>query len=229
MLTVHKMKISPSLLHFKDSFKNAGYLKSGRFYLPDSPKLTELAKKSDLLTNLISRAYVSHCGATYQRCHPKAPMLMLESCTFHDLSSIRIRYWDNSILLVNRGLPLAAKCPTDIKMDWLAIKLEDDKLVSVTTQTEEATLSWDELIVPCPRQYVNSILYYIGHLDDDRIVSGNVTSENDDDNASSASDLARKLELLKNVASNSQKQGDKSDHHKDDSTPMEVDTPHIPP
>ncbi len=94
---------------------------------------------------------------------------------------------------MNKGLPLAITCPTDIKLEWLTTKLKDEKLVSAITQSEAASMTWDELIVPSPMEYFNRILYYIGHLDDDHIVSGHITSENDDDTESTASDLARKL------------------------------------
>ncbi len=41
----------------KDGFRDAGYSRSGKYYLPDPPNSTELARKSDLLLGLISKAF----------------------------------------------------------------------------------------------------------------------------------------------------------------------------
>ncbi len=64
-------------------------------------------------------------------------MLRHESCVIPDLSVMRIRYWDNSILLINRGLQLAIKCPTYIKFDWLNSKVKGEKFVLVVTKEEK--------------------------------------------------------------------------------------------
>ncbi len=95
---------------------------------------------------------------------------------------------------MNKVLPLAIKCPTDIKLEWLTTKLEDEKFVSAITQNEEAIMTWDEFIIPSPMEYVNHILYHIIHLDPGHLVSGHIASDIDYNTESTAFDLARKLE-----------------------------------
>ncbi len=44
-------------------------------------------------------------------------MLKHQSCAKNDLSPMRLKYWDNSLLIMNRGLPLVIQYPTDIKLE----------------------------------------------------------------------------------------------------------------
>ncbi len=94
--------------------------------------------------------------------------------------------------------------------------MEGQKFELAITQSEEAIITWEEIIIPSPMEYVNHILYYIGHLDDDHIVSGYTALEVDDDTNSTASGLARKLDQtlsgVRNVASDSNKAGDIGDN-----------------
>ncbi len=64
MLTVHKRKMCVQMFGFytKDNFRDAGHVRSWKYYLPDSPNCTVLAQRSGLLTDLIKKAYVSPCG-----------------------------------------------------------------------------------------------------------------------------------------------------------------------
>ncbi len=86
----------------KDHSRDAGHMTSRKYYFPNSPNCTVLAQRSGLLTDLIKKAYVSPCGSTYQLGF-QIPMLKHDSCFVYDLSAMRIRNWDNSILLVNRS------------------------------------------------------------------------------------------------------------------------------
>ncbi len=116
----------------------------------ESGKVKEVRIKYNEITFLIKKAYVSQCSATYQWCYPEIPMLRHESCVISDLSMMRIRYWNNSILLINQGLPLAVKCPTDIKLDYLISEMEGEIFVLVVTKEEEVNITWDEMTIHCP-------------------------------------------------------------------------------
>ncbi len=79
---------------------------------------------------------------------------------------MRIKYWDNSILLINRGLSLAIKCSTDNQFDWLLSEVEGEQFVLVVTKEEEANMIWDEMTFPYSLQYIKRVLYYYGHFED---------------------------------------------------------------
>ncbi len=92
-------------------------------------------------------------------------------------------------------------------------------------------MTWDELTIPCPMQYMNHSLYYYGHLDADQIVSAHSESELEDDTAIAAAELAKKHQTLEETKNQvfTKSVGDKSVHRKDDTTPMEVeDSTQIP-
>ncbi len=45
-------------IYSKNKFRDAGYMRIGKYYLPDPSNSIELAKKLDLLSGLISKAFV---------------------------------------------------------------------------------------------------------------------------------------------------------------------------
>lgn len=52
----------------KKQFKDAGHVKSGRYYLPEKGVLTAKGRKGGLLVSLSNVATFFPCAATYQRC-----------------------------------------------------------------------------------------------------------------------------------------------------------------
>ncbi len=63
----------------KNEFKENGHIRSGKHFLPLAPRLTEVARKSGLLTSLIVVAMTDPCAATYQWCMSSVPMLRYKS------------------------------------------------------------------------------------------------------------------------------------------------------
>ncbi len=94
----------------KEDFNENSHVRSRKHYLPIAPNLITVAKESDLLTNLILIAEVSPGAATYQSCF-LVPMLQFRSIPINDINLIIIKYWDNSVLLVNCGFLVAIKSP----------------------------------------------------------------------------------------------------------------------
>ncbi len=108
-------KAEDDLLHVrmltKEDFKKYSHLKSGRYYLPESPSLNENGRKSGLTTNLAGMASLYSCGATYQRCYPEVAMFRIGSATIDDISPLIIQYYDNLCLYVKCGYPVSIIVP----------------------------------------------------------------------------------------------------------------------
>ncbi len=91
----------------KKEFSYKGHKKSGKYYLPTCPNLSKLGRNSEIISNLVFRAFLDHCGTTYQRCFSRIPMIRCNSISIDDLSSIKIIYWDDSTLMIKDGYPVA--------------------------------------------------------------------------------------------------------------------------
>ncbi len=91
-------------IYTKKEFADLGHLKSGNYYLPKSPMLSQTGKKSGLFSNLNFMSFLYPCGTTYQCCYPTVPMIRFESSSINDLSPIRMNYWDTSVIC-NRWIP----------------------------------------------------------------------------------------------------------------------------
>ncbi len=87
----------------KNEFRDNGHIRSGKYYLPFAPNLNLLAKGSGLLTSLNNKAKRDPCGAIYQQCHPTVPMIKYQNPQILDSSPMRLKYWDNSVLLLSNG------------------------------------------------------------------------------------------------------------------------------
>ncbi len=101
----------------KEDFKKYGHLKSGRYYLPESPSLKGNGRKSGSITNLAAMSSVYSSGATYQHCYTEVPMFRIGSTTIDDLSPLRIQYLDNSYLYVKCGYPMGVKVLTEVDIE----------------------------------------------------------------------------------------------------------------
>ncbi len=86
---------------YKKEFKDNGHVRSGKYFLPLSPNLTVIARRSSLLSSLIFMSFTDPCRATYQSCFPTAPMLRYQSPKIVDISPMKIKYWNNSVNLAN--------------------------------------------------------------------------------------------------------------------------------
>ncbi len=164
----------------KKNFKDSGHLKSGRYFLPETPLLNNEASKSGLLRNLALMASVSPCAATYQRCYSEVPMVRLRSSevpmvNIDDNSSLKFQYWDNLFLYMNNGHPVGVIIPTEIENEWLSTLSEEEKAI-VKLALSIDSKHWSTLTLPNPSCYLNHELYFVGHLNSDNILQdiGNV-------------------------------------------------------
>ncbi len=82
----------PGIYMCKKEFQDKGHIRSGNYYLPLAPNLTQVARRSGLLTSLIFMAITDPCAATYQQCMPSVPMLRYNSPNIVDISPMKIKY-----------------------------------------------------------------------------------------------------------------------------------------
>ncbi len=71
-------------------FKDNGHEKSGIYYLPECPPYNKEGCKSGLYKSFSTMSSLYPCGATYQPCHPKVPMIRFGSTQIADLRPMRI-------------------------------------------------------------------------------------------------------------------------------------------
>ncbi len=109
----------------KKNFKGSGHLKSGRYFLPEAPLLTDEGNKSGLLRNLAWMASVNPCSATYERCYSEAPMIRCRSKDIDDFGALRIQY----SLFMKSGYPAGVIIPTETEIEWLITPSEDEKTI----------------------------------------------------------------------------------------------------
>ncbi len=197
----------------KNEFKEHGYIRSRKYYLPFAPNLTLMAKRSGLLTSLITKSFRDPCGATI-------PMLKYESPHISDISPMRIQNWDNSVIVLNGGYPVAVKCPTNISNDWLTTEIEGEKFILSLSKNEEAGIQWGTLTVPNLYEYVKNSLYFKSHLDNDQILQS--LSKVYVSHIISSEELANKFEKLGKAKTVKTSVGAKSDPSQEENTPMEV-------
>ncbi len=76
----------------KNDFKDNGHLKSGRYYLPESPPYNKEGCKLGLYANIATMSGCYPCDATYQQCPSKVPMIRFCSTHIDDLHPMRIQY-----------------------------------------------------------------------------------------------------------------------------------------
>ncbi len=115
--SVH-MELGLKVMLTKKDFKDSGHLKSGRYFLPKIPVLTEEGNKSCLLRKLDVKASTDPCGASYQRCYSETPKIRCQSKGIEDFSSLKIQYWDNSILFMSSCYSVGIKIRTELDIDW---------------------------------------------------------------------------------------------------------------
>ncbi len=159
----------------KKDFENANYIRSGRYYLLEKSLLTATGRKCSLLVSLQTIANFYPCGATFQACYYEVPMLSLRSPSINDLSSLKIKYWDNSCLYMKEGLTVGVKIPTEIVVEWLTSPSEAEKTTIEKTMSTEEINNWSAITVPNPDHYPNRELFVEGHLDSYRIKDDIVT------------------------------------------------------
>ncbi len=168
-------KLQPEPMRFtmirKRDFLDNSHVKSGRYYLPESPPFNQEGLKSGLYSSLISMASMYPCGATYQRCLPNAPMIRFCSPQINDLRPTRIQYWDNSFLLIKDSYPVGVKIPTETETEWLTSTQEDEKTILYSALDFDTNVVWGSLTIPNPTQYLNIGLYFVGHLDIDNVLA----------------------------------------------------------
>ncbi len=109
----------------KKDFKDSGGLKSGRYFLPKIPLLTDEGNKSGLLGKLAVKASTDPCGASYQCCYSETPMIRCQSKSIDDFGSLKFQYWDNSTLFMKNGYPVSIKIPTDMDIDFVRLSVRD--------------------------------------------------------------------------------------------------------
>ncbi len=97
-------------------------------------------------------------------------MLRFQSPNIVDISPMKIKHWDNSVLLVRSGYPVAVKCPSNNTLEWLTTEKEDDKFILQDAKSEEAMTECGTVMVPNLSQFINIGLYFSGHLDNDIIL-----------------------------------------------------------
>ncbi len=83
---------------------------------------------------------------------------------------MKIKYWDNLVLMVESGYFVAIKCTSNNSFEWLTTETEGEKFILNKAKTEEATMEWDILTVPNLSEYIKKCLYFIGHLDNDMVL-----------------------------------------------------------
>ncbi len=95
-------------------------------------------------------------------------MIRLQSKGINDLDSLKIEYWDNSCLFKKGGYPV--KIPTKVDIEWLTTPSEAEKTILVEAMSSEFINDWSIITIPCPNQYPNHSLYFVGHFDNDMII-----------------------------------------------------------
>ncbi len=153
----------------KGDFRRAKHVKSGRYYLPEIFPLSLEGRKSMLLSNLITQANFLLCAATYQRCFMETPMIRLHSPNIYDFKPLKILYSDTSFLLVNEGKPVGIKVPTEISVEWLDSRKDDEKDLVDRSKCMDLESDWATVTEPNLTEYLNIHLYFKGHLDSDQI------------------------------------------------------------
>ncbi len=154
----------------KSQFKNSGHIKSSRYYLPEGPMLSRMGMSSGLLVNLTSMANFYPCGATYQHCFSETPMIRMLGKGIDDFGPVKLQYWDNSCLFLNRGYPVGIKIPTEMEIKWLSSPSEEDKITIELEMSCDKLNSWSMITIPNPNCYPNDSLYFVSHLDSDNIL-----------------------------------------------------------
>ncbi len=54
-------------------------------------------------------------------------MIRILSKGIDDFGHLKLQYWDNSCLFMNRGYPVGIKIPTETEIEWLSSPSEEDK------------------------------------------------------------------------------------------------------
>ncbi len=160
----------------KKDIKDSCYLKSGRYFLPEIPLLTDEGNKSGLLRKLAVSASTDHCGATYQCCYLEMPMIRCWSKGIDDFGSQRIQYWDNSSYFMKSGYPVGIIILTETEIELFISPPEDEKAIVDLASSSKHNKERSILTIPIPHHYLNHKLYFVGHLDNDNILQdiGNV-------------------------------------------------------
>ncbi len=127
-------------------------------------------RKSVLLANLTLRASVNPCSATYQRCYSETPMIRCRSKGIDDLDALKIQYWNNSSIFIKSGYPVAVIIPTKTEIDWLITPSEEEKTIVELASSSEHNKDWSVITIPNPSNYLNHVLYFVCHLDNDNIL-----------------------------------------------------------
>ncbi len=154
----------------KKDCKDNRHLKSWRYFLPESPAYHKEGCKSGLNVSLATMANWYPCGANYQWCHSKVPMIRFCRTQINDLGPMRIQYWDNFFLLTKDGYPIGIKILTETDVEWLNALQEEEKTILDNALDDEANLVWGTITIPYPAKYLNIGLYFVGHLDSDTIL-----------------------------------------------------------
>ncbi len=96
-------------------------------------------------------------------------MIRCKSNDIYDFGLLKLKYWDNSALLMNSGYPVGVMVGTLPETEWLTPPAEEEKtFVEQAMSTEDK--DWSALTIPSPVHYVNHKLFFVGHLDKDNIM-----------------------------------------------------------
>ncbi len=153
----------------KGDFKRCNHVKSGRYYLPETPMLSIEGRKCMLLSRLKSMANFYPCAVSYQQCFSEIQMIGLNSCNIDDFKPLKFFYWDTSFLLINEGKPVGIKAPIEISVEWLDLRIDAEKDLVDRCKCMDLEIDWGIVSIPTPTEYPNIHLYFKAHLDSDLI------------------------------------------------------------
>ncbi len=95
----------------------------------------------------------------------KTPIIRLHSPNIDDFKPLKILYWDTPFLLVNEGKSVGIKVPTEISVEWLTSRKDDEKDLVDRSKCMDLESDWAIVTVLNPTEYLNIHLYFKGHLD----------------------------------------------------------------
>ncbi len=123
-------------------------------------------------------------------------MLGFRNVPINDINPIIIKYWDNSVLLVNCGFHIAVKSPIDITYEWLSTKQDGEKFAIARSRKGSAQALRNTITILNPTKYINSSLYYDGHLDSDIIRKLEVQPKALEQSITDTEELAKQFDNL---------------------------------
>ncbi len=87
-------------------------------------------------------------------------MIGMMSKGFNDFSPLKLIYWDNSCLFMNRGYPVGVKIHQEFEIEGLSSPSEEDKTTVELVMPCDKLNSWSMVTIPCPNHNANHSLYF---------------------------------------------------------------------